>query len=123
MGAVILGLSKLQLVQTLYSFTDCFSLKHFRLCYLGKPKDYTTYLNIYLKDTDSIYFALCCDALDDILGQNPTDINHYTQNELSVKREKWEFIKKKFFVTRDWDEVSYVINSFNFIFVREHQVC
>ena len=68
-----------------------------------------------------MYFSICSDSLDEIIGLSLNDNKHYDENELIIQREKWKKYKKQFFVMNDFQKVRFSnFFGYNYLF-REHQ--
>ena len=48
---------------------------------------------------DSLYWAQCCDNLEQMISKEPNDTNHYSNDEISVELQRWNETKNKLFVT------------------------
>ena len=93
-GCTILGLSKLKLLTTLYSFTEHLSVSHIRLLYI---------------DTDSIYLALCTRELKQLISDDFSNNSHDIEKRCkNVSRAKlnWKSFKKDVFVNSPSESVS-----------------
>ena len=74
------------------------SSKHYKLLYAD-----TGIYNFLLKTlqvfvVDSLYWAQCCENLEEMIQKYPNDSNHYSEDEIVDELKEWDVTKKKFFV-------------------------
>ena len=48
---------------------------------------------------DSLYWAQCCENLEQMIGKGPNDKNHYFEEEITNELQEWHQTKNKLFVT------------------------
>ena len=74
------------------------SFQHFRLLYAdtGILYFFSSFKTIFV---DSLYWAQCCENLEQMIGKEPFDKKHYSEEEITNELQEWHQTKKKLFVT------------------------
>lgn len=85
-------------IKTLNHLGEHLSFKHIRLLYADTGLNYFSD-SVNLIFIDSLYWAQCCDTLEQMISKEPNDMNHYSEDEIPDQLRQWSQIKDKLFVT------------------------